>query len=140
MLFRSVGVHTTQFAIRDPRIGLYEPVLKLAAGAVAEFERASRKRIVKVAGLCGVTAQAVREAAMARAAAEFFAARFARPCRFRGAEGPVALLSDASAAAALMGPPGVSTARLMALVAEWVGAGGASLDKPTHFEVADGKF
>ena len=63
----AVGVHTTQFAIRDPRIGLYEPVLKLAAGAIAEFERASGKRIVKVAGVCGVTAQAVREAAMARA-------------------------------------------------------------------------
>jgi len=27
----AVGVHTTQFAIRDPRIGLFEPVLKLAA-------------------------------------------------------------------------------------------------------------
>src|ERR1039457_3316989 len=64
----AVGVHTTQFAIRDPRIGLYEPVLKLAAGAIAEFERASGKRIVKVAGVCGVTAQAVREGAMARTA------------------------------------------------------------------------
>jgi dihydrodipicolinate synthase/N-acetylneuraminate lyase len=61
-------VHTTQFAIRDPRVGLYEPVLKLAAGAIAEFERASGKRIVRVAGVCGVTAQAVREAAIARAA------------------------------------------------------------------------
>jgi dihydrodipicolinate synthase/N-acetylneuraminate lyase len=63
-----VGVHTTQFAIRDPRVGLYEPVLKLAAGAIAAFERASGKRIVRVAGVCGVTAQAVREAAIARAA------------------------------------------------------------------------
>ena len=43
-------------------------------------------------------------------------------------------------AAALLGPPGVSTARLMELVADWVQAGGASLHKPTHFEVADGKF
>ena len=64
----AVGVHTTQFAIRDPRVGLYEPVLKLAAGAMAEFERASGKRMVKVAGVCGATAQAVREAAMAREA------------------------------------------------------------------------
>jgi len=64
----AVGVHTTQFAIRDPRVGLYAPVLRLAAGAVAEFERASGKRIVKVAGVCGLTAQAVREAAMAREA------------------------------------------------------------------------
>jgi dihydrodipicolinate synthase/N-acetylneuraminate lyase len=64
----AVGVHTTQFAIRDPRVGLYEPVLKLAAGAIAEFERASGKRIVRVAGVCGATEQAVREAAIARAA------------------------------------------------------------------------
>lgn len=64
----AVGVHTTQFAIRDPKVGLFAPVLKLAAGAVAEFERGSGKRIVKVAGVCGVTAQAVREAAEAREA------------------------------------------------------------------------
>ena len=64
----AVGVHTTQFAIRDPRVGLYEPVLKLAAGAVAEFERAGGKRVVRVAGVCGATAQAVREAALAREA------------------------------------------------------------------------
>src|ERR1039457_6866613 len=64
----AVGVHTTQFAIRDPQVGLYAPVLRLAAGAVAEFERASGKRIVKVAGVCGVTVQAVRGAATARVA------------------------------------------------------------------------
>ena len=64
----AVGVHTTQFAIRDPRVGLYAPVLRLAAGAIAEFERASGKRIVKVAGVCGATAQAVDEAATAREA------------------------------------------------------------------------
>jgi dihydrodipicolinate synthase/N-acetylneuraminate lyase len=62
----AVGVHTTQFAIRDPHVGLYAPVLQLAAATIAEFERASRKRIVKVAGVCGATAQAVREAATAR--------------------------------------------------------------------------
>ena len=50
----AVGVHTTQFAIRDPRVGLYGPVLKLAAAAMADFERQSGKRMVKVAGICGV--------------------------------------------------------------------------------------
>lgn len=62
----AVGVHTTQFAIRDPKVGLFAPVLRLAASAGAEFERASGTRIVKVAGVCGVTSQAVREAATAR--------------------------------------------------------------------------
>lgn len=62
----AVGVHTTQFTIRNPGIGLFEPVLRLAAAAVAEFERDSGKHLRKVAGVCGQTAQAVREAALAR--------------------------------------------------------------------------
>jgi dihydrodipicolinate synthase/N-acetylneuraminate lyase len=62
----AVGVHTTQFAIRHPRIALFEPVLRLAIAAAAEFERNSGRRLVKVAGICGPTTQAVREAAMAR--------------------------------------------------------------------------
>jgi dihydrodipicolinate synthase/N-acetylneuraminate lyase len=62
----AVGVHTTQFAIRNPEIGLFEPVLRLAADVVAEFERRSGRRVVRVAGVCGQTAQAVREATLAR--------------------------------------------------------------------------
>ena len=62
----AVGVHTTQFAIRDPQIGLFEPVLRLAADTAAEFERNSGRRLVRVAGVCGKTTQAVREAALAR--------------------------------------------------------------------------
>lgn len=64
----AVGVHTTQFAIRDPHIALFEPVLRLAVAAAAEFERSSGTRLVKVAGICGQSAQAVREAAFARKA------------------------------------------------------------------------
>jgi dihydrodipicolinate synthase/N-acetylneuraminate lyase len=58
----AVGVHTTQFAIRDQRIGLFEPVLKLAA---EEMDRANRGRsepLIRIGGICGQTAQAVREA------------------------------------------------------------------------------
>jgi dihydrodipicolinate synthase/N-acetylneuraminate lyase len=62
----AVGVHTTQFAIRDPKIGLYRPVLRLAAEVAAAFERASGRRLVKVAGICGATSQAVAEAQAAR--------------------------------------------------------------------------
>jgi len=57
----AVGVHATQFAIRDA--GLYEPVLRLAADTVAD--RAGRP-IVLIAGLAGPTAQARREAETAR--------------------------------------------------------------------------
>ena len=58
----AVGVHTTQFAIRHPRIGLYRPVLELAAGTVSEWETRRLSRIIRVAGVIGTTRQAVREA------------------------------------------------------------------------------
>lgn len=58
----AVGVHTTQFAIRETNHGLYRPVLELAAETVGAL-RASRPRpFVMVAGLCGRTAQAASEA------------------------------------------------------------------------------
>jgi hypothetical protein len=56
----AVGVHTTQFAIRDPKIGLYRPVLEFA------MEEASKKDVVKIAGVSGPRAQAVKEAELAR--------------------------------------------------------------------------
>src|SRR3954468_24236504 len=62
----AVGGHTTQFAIRDPRVGLFQPVLRLAVDTAVEFERRSGKRIIKVAGVCGPTAQALSEAQFAR--------------------------------------------------------------------------
>jgi dihydrodipicolinate synthase/N-acetylneuraminate lyase len=62
----AVGVHTTQFAIRDPHVGLYEPVLRLAAARANTLEKHTAKRLVKVAGVCGKTKQAVREAELAR--------------------------------------------------------------------------
>ena len=64
----AVGVHTTQFAIRNPQVGLFQPVLRLAVQAASEFERRSGKRLVKVAGICGQTPQAVTEAEFARSA------------------------------------------------------------------------
>jgi dihydrodipicolinate synthase/N-acetylneuraminate lyase len=62
----AVGVHTTQFAIRNPGVALLEPVLRLAVNTVQEFERASGRAVVKVAGICGTTRQALSEAALAR--------------------------------------------------------------------------
>jgi len=61
----AVGVHTTDFAIRKPSVGLFRPVLELAAETVAEFERATGRRLVRIAGVCGDTGQAVREAELA---------------------------------------------------------------------------
>jgi hypothetical protein len=57
----AVGVHTTQFAIRD--VGLYRPVLQLAAETAAAW---TRRPLALVAGLAGPTRQAVAEADVAR--------------------------------------------------------------------------
>src|SRR5262245_14908519 len=54
----AVGVHATQFAIREA--GLYEPVLRLAM-------EESKGRVPMIAGLAGKTAQAKKEAGIARA-------------------------------------------------------------------------
>jgi hypothetical protein len=61
----AVGVHTTQFAIRDPAVGLLAPVLKLARQTVRDWCGSRERAPLMVAGVCGPTAQAVREAELA---------------------------------------------------------------------------
>src|SRR4051812_36798793 len=57
----AVGVHTTQFAIREA--GLYRPVLEIAARTASEW---ARRPVVMIAGVVGRTAQAIQEAQLAR--------------------------------------------------------------------------
>ncbi|TQR44342.1 dihydrodipicolinate synthase family protein [Paenibacillus popilliae] len=59
----AVGVHSTQFEIRDPKHDLFETVLRMT---VEEVERANIERpFIKIAGVCGSTEQAMREAELA---------------------------------------------------------------------------
>jgi dihydrodipicolinate synthase/N-acetylneuraminate lyase len=58
----AVGVHTTQFGIRDREVGLFEPVLELALEEVHRFEERTGKVLAKIGGICGDTRQACREA------------------------------------------------------------------------------
>lgn len=60
----AVGVHTTQFAIRD--LGLYQPVLALAATTIDEELKRAPRAFLKIGGVIGQTAQAVREATVTR--------------------------------------------------------------------------
>jgi len=55
----AVGVHTTQFEIRDPKHSLYHPVLSLA------MEELRNTYAIRIAGIVGPTAQAVKEAELA---------------------------------------------------------------------------
>ncbi len=59
----AVGVHTTQFAVHDPAVGILEPLLGLVS---EEFRRSGRPDLVGVAGVMGDTRTACREAGTAR--------------------------------------------------------------------------
>jgi dihydrodipicolinate synthase/N-acetylneuraminate lyase len=52
----AVGVHTTQFGIRDPKQNLFEPVLRIA------MEETRAKNVIRIAGVCGPRQQAIAEA------------------------------------------------------------------------------
>jgi nucleoside-diphosphate-sugar epimerase len=69
-----------------------------------------------------------------------FGEAFGRRPVFRGREAETALLTDASQAARLFGPPLVPIARAIAWTADWVGRGMPSLAKPTHYDTRDGRF
>src|SRR5437879_2250670 len=55
----AIGVHTTQFAIRDPKFSLLRPVLELAS------QETHGHNVVKIAGVCGKQKQAQAEAELA---------------------------------------------------------------------------
>ncbi|OXT14925.1 dihydrodipicolinate synthase family protein [Bacillus sp. OG2] len=60
----AVGVHTTQFEIRDPQFGLYERILLLAVEEIDK--KKSKGTFIKIAGVCGHTDQALEEARTAK--------------------------------------------------------------------------
>jgi hypothetical protein len=56
----AAAVHTTQFAIRDPKIALFKPVLEIVA------EETAGSNVVRIGGICGATTQASGEATLLR--------------------------------------------------------------------------
>jgi nucleoside-diphosphate-sugar epimerase len=81
------------------------------------------------------------ETVSVRFAANQFAQSFGTTALFTGSEeGSRMYLSNAAKAAALFGRPSVSLSQMIEWQAHWIRSGGRSLDKPTHFDVADGRF
>jgi hypothetical protein len=63
----AAAVHTTQFAIRNPQINLFKPVLQIVAEEFARGEAASAagsSRLIRIGGVCGETKQAMTEAGL----------------------------------------------------------------------------
>jgi hypothetical protein len=59
---------------------------------------------------------------------------------FSSEEMPTALLSNANKAIGLLGQPTVTPTEMVGWIAHWIENRGVKLDKPTHFQVRDGKF
>lgn len=75
-----------------------------------------------------------------REMAQWFGAEFGKTPAFTNREGAVALLSDSSKCRARLGEPDVPLQVLTQWVTHWIRRGGSLLNKPTHFEVTDGRF
>jgi len=62
----AIGVHTTQFQIHNPKVGLLEPVWALAGEEMDRADGSQSQPLVRVAGICGDTRQAISETTLAR--------------------------------------------------------------------------
>jgi len=60
--------------------------------------------------------------------------------KFVSQEAPSALLSDASYAFSTFGPPQTTLEQMIAMITKWVAAGKKTLNKPTKYDIRDGKF
>jgi len=72
--------------------------------------------------------------------AERFGAHFGVEPTFEGNESETALLNDSSLACRLLGRPAVSAEAMIEMTSEWIRAANPTWNKPTHFEVRDGRF
>jgi nucleoside-diphosphate-sugar epimerase len=118
----------------DLRMGQFNAVWQADANAAAlcAFAHvATPPLVVNVAG---------PELLSVRRLAEQFAGLFARPALFEGSEAADALLSNGQLGHRLFGYPRVGVAQLVRWTADWLSRGGETLDRPTHFDVRDGKF
>jgi nucleoside-diphosphate-sugar epimerase len=75
-----------------------------------------------------------------RYAANELARLLGKKVTFQGSEQPNALLNNSAKAGKLFGYPGVTLRQMLEWTAHWLKIGGKTLNKPTHFEVRDGKF
>jgi len=69
-----------------------------------------------------------------------FGERFGIEPTLQGTEAATALLSNAGRCHTLFGYPSVTVEQMIDWVADWIGMGGNTLSKPTHFETRDGRF
>lgn len=84
--------------------------------------------------LTGTHIQSVHETALK------FGELFGKPVTFTGKEAPTALLGDTTRLCQQLGEPAMPIEPVMRWIAHWIQQQGRLLDKPTHFEVRDGRY
>jgi hypothetical protein len=104
----------------------------------------ARARAIQSLALAGSPPVALNVTGLERVSIRALAAqcgeRLGRAPVYSGAEGNEAWLWDARACERHFGPPETTTDEAVAMVCDWISRGGASLGRPTHFEVRDGAF
>jgi nucleoside-diphosphate-sugar epimerase len=88
----------------------------------------------KILNVTGMETMSVRRLA------EDFGVLFDKRPKFEHKEEPTALLSSASEAVKMFGPPSVTLTKMMTVIASWLKEGGKVLNKPTHFQEREGQF
>lgn len=118
----------------DLTMGYFNVIWQGDANAMALAALAHTSAPATIVNLAGPEELSVRSACVE------LARRLDVDVTFTGSEADDALLSNGSRGWNLLGHPRVDAARLLDWTAEWVGRGGASLAKPTHFESRAGQF
>ena len=142
-----------EYAI-DMRYGVLHDVgRKVYAGAVIDltmghvnviWQGDANSMALRALGQCTAPASALNlsgpETVSVRALAEAFGRHFDKAPVFAGMEAGTAWLVNSAQAHRLFGRPSVSLETMIAWQADWIGRGGASLGKDTHFDARDGKY
>jgi nucleoside-diphosphate-sugar epimerase len=118
----------------DLAMGYFNAIWQGDANAMALACLAHTSTPARVLNIAGARELSVRQTC------EQLAGLLGSRLEFAREEAPDALLSDASRAWSMFGPPRVDVDRLLRWTADWVGRGGGTLDRPTHFESRDGRF
>lgn len=118
----------------DLAVPVVNVIWQAEANAMALAALAHTEVPARAINVAGPELLRVRDVAMR------FGELMGKPVSFAGDEGPSAYLNDGRAGEQILGEVQVSAEQMIRWTADWVLAGGRSLDKPTHFQAVDGKF
>jgi nucleoside-diphosphate-sugar epimerase len=133
-VFADLGRRIAAGQVIDLTMGYFNAIWQADANAMALASLAHAAAPPLILNVAGPDELSVR------ATSEQLARLLGRAASFTGQEARDALLSNGARGWSLFGRPAVGASQLIAWTADWVARGGASLDKPTHFESRDGRF